>query len=268
MSEIWKDGACGSIFLVTNTSDHHLYDWWISSGGQLQGVDLGAVWSSNITLIATGNFDSNTTGTEFLVENTADHHLYEWWISPQGTLAGIDLGAHWNGIELIDSGHFNNQSANNELLVRNTTDGHFYEWWVAGNQLQGVDLGTSASASASSGGQIASAAPASTAAPQPVQAAPTGGASTSGPAGLSTGNSAPDNFTFDDQFHFQSLAGSNAAVSEALPQPENSVSQYSSAAIQSLAHQTGADLVISPDANDGSALKSLLLHASDFHFFA
>ena len=273
----------GTNFLVTNTADNHVYDWWISSSGQLQGADLGAVWSSNISLIAVGQFDSNTTNTEFLVQNTADHHVYEWWISPQGTLAGVDLGAHWNGIQLIDTGHFNNQSANNELLVRNTADGHFYEWWISGNQLQGADLGTSASANASSGGQIASAAPASAAAPQPAQAAPapadpvsaaapqpaqaapTGAASTGGPAGLQTGNSAPDNFTFSDQFHLQNHAAGKSAASEALQQLENIVSHESSLA-QLFAHQIGADLVVSPDANDGSALKSLLLHASDFHF--
>jgi len=155
----------GTNFLVTNTADHHLYDWWISTSGQLQGIDLGAYWS-NVALIAVGTFDSNTTNTEFLVQNTVDNHLYEWWINSQGTLVGIDLGAHWGNIQLIDSGHFNGQSANNELLVRNTADGHFYEWWVSNNQLQGVDLGTTASSGASTGGQTASANPASIAAPQ------------------------------------------------------------------------------------------------------
>jgi hypothetical protein len=271
----------GTNLLVTNTADQHLYDWWISSNGQLQGIDLGAHWS-NISLIAVGNFDSNTTNTEFLVQNTADHHVYEWWINPQGILTGIDLGQHWANIQLVDSGHFNNQSANNELLVRNTADGHFYEWWISGNQLQGADLGTSASASSS--GQTASAAPASAAAPQPVpaapapadpagaaapqpaQAAPTSAASTGGPAGLLAGNPASDNFTFADQFHSQNQAGGNSALSEILQQLQNNLSPHESSATQLFAHQIGADPVISPDANDGSALKSLLLHASDFHF--
>ncbi|MBV9983731.1 hypothetical protein, partial [Bradyrhizobium sp.] len=258
----------GTNFLVTNTADHHLYDWWVSSSGQLQGADLGAVWSPNISLIAVGNFDGNTTNTEFLVQNTADHHLYEWWISPQGTLAGVDLGANWNGIQLVDSGHFNNQSANTELLVRNTADGHFYEWWISGNQLQGVDLGTSVSANASSGGQAASSSPTSAAAvPQPAQAAPTGATSTVGPGGLLTGNSTPANFTFADQFHFQNQTVGNSAVSEVLQQVENNFS-HGSPIVQSLAHQIGADATVSPDVNDATTVKDHLLHAFDFHLFA
>jgi hypothetical protein len=133
-------------FLVTNTIDHHLYDWWIgSNNASLQGIDLGPVWS-NVELVATGTFDTNSqTATSFswemLVQNTVDHHLYEWWLSPQGRLTGIDLGPYWNNVQLIGHDHYNNVSNFDELLVRNTVDGHFYEWWIAGNQLRGVDLG-------------------------------------------------------------------------------------------------------------------------------
>jgi hypothetical protein len=249
----------GTNFLVTNTADHHLYDWWVSSSGQLQGADLGAVWST-VSLIAVGNFDSNTTNTEFLVQNTADHHLYEWWVTAQGTLAGIDLGANWNNIQLVDSGHFNNQSANNELLVRNTADGHFYEWWISNNQLQGVDLGLSASSSASTSGQTAAANTANVMAPQAAalaSAAPTGAA-----AGTPTGNSGADTPTPSDQFHFQAV--SNFTVIEDIHQPETNASPAWSA-VQSVIHQVGADLMTSPDMHDTSMIKTLLLHAFDFH---
>src|SRR5262249_28675260 len=85
-------------------------------------------------------FDNNTSNIEFLVQNTADHHLYEWWID-NNALTGIDLGAYWSNVQLIGNGHYNNNSAFDELLVRNTADGHFYEWWIANNQLSGGDLG-------------------------------------------------------------------------------------------------------------------------------
>jgi hypothetical protein len=132
-------------FLVANTVDHHLYDWWIS-GGALQGIDLGPYWS-NVQLVATGLFDDKHLGPgsdeEFLVQNTVDHHLYEWWVTPQGQLAGIDLGPYWVNVQLVGSGYYNVVSPGtfDDLLVRNTLDGHFYEWWIANNQLQGVDLG-------------------------------------------------------------------------------------------------------------------------------
>jgi hypothetical protein len=80
-----------------------------------------------------------------LVQNTVDHQLYEWWITAQGTLTGIDLtassGIPWSNLQLIGSSHFNSASAFDQLLVRNTSDGHFYEWWVNGGTLAGVDLG-------------------------------------------------------------------------------------------------------------------------------
>jgi probable HAF family extracellular repeat protein len=163
----------GTNFLVTNTADHHLYDWWIS-GSTLGGIDLtatsGISWS-NVQLVTVGQFDNRSATTELLVQNTVDHHLYEWWITSQGQLDGIDLGPYWANVQLIGSGHYNGNSANDELLVHNTVDGHYYEWWIANNQLQGVDLGPSMSASGSSsssmtidggGTAAASLAPAST----------------------------------------------------------------------------------------------------------
>jgi hypothetical protein len=110
-------------------------------------MDLGPVWA-NVQLVTVGRFDNRTTNTEMLVQNTIDHHLYEWWITSQGQLTGIDLGPHWINVQLIGNSHYNNNSAFNELLVRNTSDGHFYEWWIANNQLTGVDLGASPSTSA------------------------------------------------------------------------------------------------------------------------
>jgi hypothetical protein len=132
-------------FLVTNLVDHHLYDWWIGTNNTLQGIDLGPVWS-NVQLVAVGRFDTNpdtptSSSWEMLVQNTVDHHLYEWWINSLGGLSGIDLGPYWNNVQLIGHNHYNNVSSLDQLLVRNTIDGHFYEWWTAGPQLRGVDLG-------------------------------------------------------------------------------------------------------------------------------
>jgi hypothetical protein len=80
-----------------------------------------------------------------LVQNTVDHQLYEWWITAQGTLTGIDLtassGISWFNLQFIANSHFNNVSADDQLLVRNTSDGHFYQWWVNGTTLAGIDLG-------------------------------------------------------------------------------------------------------------------------------
>jgi DNA-binding Xre family transcriptional regulator len=134
----------GTNFLVMNTANNHLYDWWINSNGnsQLQGIDLtatsGIAWA-NLQLLAVGNFDNHTTNNEFLVTNTSDQHLYEWWITPQNTLTGIDLtaasGIPWSNLQLIGNSHFNSASAYDQLLVRNTSDGHFYQWWVNGTTL-------------------------------------------------------------------------------------------------------------------------------------
>jgi hypothetical protein len=138
-----ENGGGKDNLLVFNQTDHHLYDWWIdAASGTLQGVDLGAHWS-NIEFVTSGHFDNQTTNEQILVRNTVDNHLYEWWVdSTSHALAGIDLGAH-PGIEFIDSRHFNNangSTTNDELLVHNTADGHLYEWWIANNQLSGVDL--------------------------------------------------------------------------------------------------------------------------------
>jgi hypothetical protein len=120
-------------------------------------MDLGPVWAG-VQLVTVGRFDNNTTNIQFLVQNTVDHHLYEWWIANNNTLTGIDLGAYWSNVQLIGNSHYNNNSAFNELLVRNTTDGHFYEWWIANNQLSGGDLGavpTSATVADSSSATVA-----------------------------------------------------------------------------------------------------------------
>jgi hypothetical protein len=186
-------------FLVSNTADHHLYDWWIGTNNMLQGIDLGPVWS-NIQLVATGRFDNNSPGgAEMLVQNTVDHHLYEWWISSQNQLAGIDLGPYWSNVQLIDHGMLNTVSAYDQLLVRNTVDGHFYEWWVAYNQLQGIDLGPVGDAPSAAGGDPSSAAAggaaplATTAAPTAMPpAAPTFAAEPPPPAGSKTASPAVD----------------------------------------------------------------------------
>jgi hypothetical protein len=112
-------GAGISNFLVTNTADHHLYDWWIDSNFKLQGIDLGAHWS-NISFVGAGEFTPNGK-TDFLVSNTVDHHLYDWWIDPaSGTLQGLDLGAYWSNVGYIASGKFTaNGGGNDNLLVSN-----------------------------------------------------------------------------------------------------------------------------------------------------
>jgi hypothetical protein len=131
-------GGGNDNFLVFNTSDHHLYNWWIDpTSHTLQGLDLGTAWN-NVELLASGHFSDHTTSDQILVRNTVDNHLYEWWIDPAShTLQGLDLGPAWSGnYQLVDSGDFNNASPNDELLVRNAADGHFYEWWISNNQLQ------------------------------------------------------------------------------------------------------------------------------------
>jgi serralysin len=138
------NGGGNDNFLVFNTGDHHLYNWWIDPiSHTLQGLDLGAAWN-NVEFLALGHFTDHTATDQILVRNTADNHLYEWWIDPTShTLQGVDLGAAWStSYEIVDSGHFNNANgSNDELLVRNAADGHFYEWWISNNQLAGVDLG-------------------------------------------------------------------------------------------------------------------------------
>jgi hypothetical protein len=84
-----------------------------------------------------------------LVQNTVDHHLYEWWITPQGQLTGIDLGPNWINVQAIGAPqHYNNNSPYDQLLIHNTSDGNFYQWWISNNTLTGVNLGPSFSATA------------------------------------------------------------------------------------------------------------------------
>jgi endoglucanase len=127
-----------SNFLVSNLTDHHLYNWWIGSNNQLQGIDLGSHWT-NVSLVTTGQF-TNNGGTNLLVSNDVDHHLYDWWIGSNGTLQGIDLGAHWSNVALVGNGQFTANGGTN-LLVTNTVDHHLYDWWISNGTLQGIDLG-------------------------------------------------------------------------------------------------------------------------------
>jgi hypothetical protein len=131
----------GTNLLVHNTVNNDLYDWWISPQNTIQGFNLSAMgqtWA-NLRLVGVGQFDDKTTNNEMLVQNTVDQHLYEWWITPQGQLTGIDLGSIAS-VELVGTGHYNNNSAFDQMLVHNTFDGHLYQWWINGNQLSGVDL--------------------------------------------------------------------------------------------------------------------------------
>jgi hypothetical protein len=193
----------GTNLLVSNTVDHHLYDWWIGPNSTLHGIDLGPFWVSSIQLVTVGHFDYNTTNTELLVQNTVDHHLYEWWITPQGKLTGIDLGPYWGDIQLIANGHFNNNSANDELLVRNTVDGHFYEWWISNNALQGVDLGpipagnstssmATAAAAAGVAGPLAASQPVTTSSATSVASSTSGDGLTSHPTAAGLLSMTPD----------------------------------------------------------------------------
>lgn len=136
-------GQGGTNFLVTNTTDRHLYDWWVNGSNQLQGYDLGAV-GSDVSFIAAGKFNANAAGNDsFLVVNTADKHLYNWWINPVShALTGADLGAAWSGVQFLAAGRFDNSTTNDQILVKNTSDNHLYVWWVDGaNVLSGLDLG-------------------------------------------------------------------------------------------------------------------------------
>jgi V8-like Glu-specific endopeptidase len=130
-------------FLVYNLADHHLYDWWITPQNQLTGFDItatsGVPWA-NVSLVTAGQFTANG-GTNFLVSNNADHHLYDWWIGANNTLQGIDLGPYWSNVALVGAGQFT-ASAGTNFLVTNTIDHHLYDWWIApNNTLTGVDLG-------------------------------------------------------------------------------------------------------------------------------
>jgi hypothetical protein len=131
-------GSGISNFLVSNLTDHHLYDWWIGSNNQLQGIDLGSQWT-NVSFVTTGQF-TNNGGTNLLVSTDIDHHLYDWWIGSNGTLQGIDLGAHWSNVAIVANGQFTANGGTN-FLVTNTVDHHLYDWWIGNGTLQGIDLG-------------------------------------------------------------------------------------------------------------------------------
>jgi hypothetical protein len=91
--------------------------------------------------VATGQFTANG-GANLLVNNTLDHHLYDWWIDGNNTLQGIDLGAYWSNVQLVTVGRFDNNSSNTQMLVQNPLDHHLYEWWITPQgQLSGIDLG-------------------------------------------------------------------------------------------------------------------------------
>jgi hypothetical protein len=137
------NGGAVNDFLVYNLVDGHIYDWWITPQNTLTGIDLaassGALWS-NVSLVETGQFTANG-GTNLLVSNTLDNHLYDWWIDANNTLQGIDLGPHWTNIAAVVSGQFI-ANTNTNLLVTNTLDNHLYDWWIGDNgALQGIDLG-------------------------------------------------------------------------------------------------------------------------------
>jgi hypothetical protein len=133
----------GTNLLVTNIHDHHLYDWWVNPDNTLGGIDLtntaGPAWN-NVGIVATGQFTANG-GTNFLVQNGLDRHLYDWWIGSNSVLTGIDLGPVWSNVALVGTGQFTANGGTN-FLVTNTLDHHVYDWWIAANgALTGIDLG-------------------------------------------------------------------------------------------------------------------------------
>ena len=136
-------GANITNFLVTNAIDHHIYDWWVSPQNQLTGFDLtartGVPWV-NVNIVTTGQFTANG-GTNLLVSNNIDHHLYDWWITSNNTLGGIDLGPYWGNVSIVANGQFTTNGGTN-FLVSNNIDHHLYDWWIGSNNtLQGIDLG-------------------------------------------------------------------------------------------------------------------------------
>jgi hypothetical protein len=134
-------GAGDTDFLVSNLTDHHLYDWSVTFYGALQGIDLGPYWS-NVSKVATGRFHFNTqtNAQDLLVSNNIDHHLYDWWIDSNNTLQGIDLGAAWSNVAFVSVGPV--RYAGDSFLVANVVDHHLYDWWIGpNNTLTGTDLG-------------------------------------------------------------------------------------------------------------------------------
>jgi hypothetical protein len=132
------NGSNGRQMLMDYVPTGTMTLWWVSNG-QLTGINLGQKWV-NIDFVATDPYDFrvNGIGNDFLVTNLIEHHLYDWWIGPNNTLQGIDLGPYWANVSLVATNGF---TANTfQLLVSNNLDHHLYLWTV-GNPLQGIDLG-------------------------------------------------------------------------------------------------------------------------------
>jgi hypothetical protein len=110
-----------------------------------------------------------------------NHHLYEWWITPQGQLTGIDLGPYWSNVQAIGApSHYNNNSPYDQLLIHNTSDGNFYQWWIANNTLTGANLGPNFSGPGLGTSSAASSAtPGSAPSPGPTVSSPAVGTSLS-----------------------------------------------------------------------------------------
>jgi hypothetical protein len=90
------------------------------------------------------------------VRNVNDQHLYEWWLTPQGGLSGVDLTQNsgiGGDVQILGSSHYNNSSALDQLLVWDTNNGNFYQWWTVGSgattKVMGVVLGATGSATSS-----------------------------------------------------------------------------------------------------------------------
>jgi len=92
----WRSDAGIDQMLMKYAPDGTMTLWWTARDGKnekLTGINLGQRWT-NVDYIKGGQFTANG-GTNFLVNNTADQHLYDWWID-NDTLQGIDLGAYWS----------------------------------------------------------------------------------------------------------------------------------------------------------------------------
>jgi len=97
-------------------------EWYINGNGQTVGLDLGAA-PGNVELVTIGHFDSNSAKSEMIVRNQSDGHLYEWWVTPNGTLSGVDLTANsgvGTGVQIIGTGNYFG-SGDDDLLVHDTS---------------------------------------------------------------------------------------------------------------------------------------------------
>jgi endoglucanase len=117
--------------------------WWVSNA-LLTGINLGANWP-NIGFLSAGPFTANGGAVnDFLVYNLVDGHIYDWWISAQNQLTGIDLtassGVSWSNVSGVATGLFTANGGAN-LLVSNNLDHHLYDWWInSDNTISGIDL--------------------------------------------------------------------------------------------------------------------------------